>query len=69
MDGMKQLGAMGLPFVIYVILNIFKTGANMVLTTAGGAMKADLVDYEYERSGNYLPPLSWPAYIPWWIRS
>ena len=54
-DGMKQLSAFGLPFVIYVILNIFKTGANMVLTTAGGAMKADLVDYEYERSGNYFP--------------
>ena len=54
-DGMKQLSVVGLPFVIYVILNIFKTGANMVLTTAGGAMKADLVDYEYERSGNYFP--------------
>lgn len=54
-DGMKQLGVFGVPFVIYVILNIFRTGANMVLTTAGGAMSADLVDYEYERSGNYFP--------------
>ena len=55
--GMKQLGVMGIPFVIYVILNIFKTGANMVLTTASGAMRADLVDYECERSGNYFPSI------------
>lgn len=27
----------------------------MVLTTIGSAMRADIVDYEYERSGNYMP--------------
>ena len=27
----------------------------MALTTTGSAMRADVVDYEYERSGNYMP--------------
>ena len=54
-EGMKALGVMGAPIVIYTILGIGRTGANMVLTTAGASMRADLVDYEYVRSGHYMP--------------
>lgn len=52
---MKSLGVMGLPLVVYIILSIFKTGSQMVLTMTENNMRADLVDYEYERSGNYFP--------------
>lgn len=54
-EGMKALGVIGVPIIIFTILGIGRTGANMVLTTAGASMRADLVDYEYVRSGHYMP--------------
>src|SRR5699024_4240630 len=36
---------------VYLLLN----GASMVITVASGAMRADIVDYELDRSGKYLP--------------
>ena len=54
-NGMDALGVMGVPIIIYALLTLGRTGANMALTTAGSAMRADIVDYEYERSGNYMP--------------
>lgn len=54
-DGMKAIGVMGVPIIIYAALTIGKNGAMMVLTTTASAMKADIVDYEYERSGKYMP--------------
>ena len=53
--GMKSLGVMGIPLVIYLILSLVRSGSNMALSTAGASMRADIVDYEYERSGNYMP--------------
>ena len=53
--GMSALGVMGIPIIIYAILTLCRTGASMALTTAGTSMRADIVDYEYERSGNYMP--------------
>ena len=38
-------------FGLYLVLN----GAKMCVTTAAGAMRADIVDYELDRSGKYLP--------------
>lgn len=38
-------------FAFYLLLN----GASMCITVAGGAMRADIIDYELERSGKYLP--------------
>ena len=54
-EGMKALGVMGIPVVIWTILSIGRTGANMVLTTTNSAMRGDLVDHEYVRSGHYMP--------------
>ena len=55
-DGMPKLGNMGsILFVINVVMSIARTGASMALTTTGSAMRADIVDYEYERSGKYMP--------------
>lgn len=38
-------------FLVYLLLN----GASMVVTVASGAMRADIIDYELDRSGKYLP--------------
>lgn len=38
-------------FALYLLLN----GASMVVTVASGAMRADVIDYELDRSGKYLP--------------
>ncbi|MGF3056452.1 MFS transporter [Microbacterium sp. YY-01] len=38
-------------FVVYLLLN----GASMVVTVAAGAMRADVIDYELDRSGKFLP--------------
>jgi Na+/melibiose symporter-like transporter len=54
-DGMKQIGVMGIPMMIYVVLQVLTSGVKMILTTASGTMRADVTDYELERSGNYMP--------------
>ena len=54
-EGMKALSVMGIPVVIWTILSIGRTGANMVLTTTNSSMRGDLVDHEYARSGHYMP--------------
>jgi Na+/melibiose symporter-like transporter len=38
-------------FALYLLLN----GASMVVTVAAGAMRADIIDYELDRSGKFLP--------------
>lgn len=53
--GMSKIGVMGVPLIIYCALQIGFTATRMILTTTGTAMKADVVDYELERSGNYFP--------------
>lgn len=46
---------MGVMTVIYVVLTLLKNGANMCVTTAGTAFMADIIDYELDRSGQYIP--------------
>ncbi len=53
--GMQKLGAMGVPLVLWAVLNLAKSGSMMILTTANSAMRADIVDYEHARSGKYMP--------------
>lgn len=45
-------------FLVYLLLN----GASMVVTVAAGAMRADVIDYELDRSGKYLPASVTAAY-------
>ncbi len=55
-DGMSQIGKAGsVPFIIYCIITIALTATKMILSTAGGTMKPDVVDGEELRSGNFLP--------------
>lgn len=54
-DGMKSLGKMGIPVIIYAAIMMGTNAVKMVLTTTSSSMRADVVDYELQRSGNYLP--------------
>lgn len=56
-SGMKQLGTMGIPLMIYAVLTVLKSASMMGLTATNGARAADVTDYEYMRSGNYMPAI------------
>ncbi len=56
-NGMHKLGTPGIFFAINCLLTVGITATKMILTTTGTAMRADIVDYELERSGNYMPAI------------
>lgn len=60
--GMREIGVGGLAMGIYVALSMGKDAAAMVLNTAEGMMRADVVDYELERSGNFMPGMVGACY-------
>lgn len=41
--------------VIYFVLTLAYNGVKMCVTTATGSMMADIIDYELERSGKFMP--------------
>jgi Na+/melibiose symporter-like transporter len=43
--------------VIFFALLLSLNGARMCVTTASGAMRADIIDYELDRSGKYMPAI------------
>lgn len=47
---------------IFLLLLLAGNGAKMCVTTANGAMRADIVDYELDRSGKYLPAVVTATY-------
>lgn len=51
----SQIANMGVMTVLYVVLTLLRNGANMCVTTAGTAFMADIIDYELDRSGKYVP--------------
>ena len=53
----KDIAKMGVITAIYVVLTLCKNGANMCVTTGNTAFMADLIDYELDRSGRYVPAI------------
>lgn len=48
--------AVAVPYmIVFVLLTLFLNGSKMCVTTANNAMMADVIDFELERSGKYLP--------------
>lgn len=41
--------------ILYVLFTLFLNGAKMCVTTSNTSFMADLIDYELDRSGNYVP--------------
>lgn len=51
----KKIATMGVVTVIYVILTLLLNGTKMCVTTANTAFMSDIIDFELDRSGRYVP--------------
>lgn len=51
----KKIASAGICMILYVVFTLLKNGANMCVTTAGTAFMSDIIDYEQDRSGRYVP--------------
>ncbi len=51
----RSIASFGVTMILFVLLHLLLNGSKMCITTANGAMMADVIDFELERSGNYLP--------------
>ena len=51
----SQIANMGIFTVLYVVLTLCKNGAMMCVTTANTSFMSDIIDYELDRSGRYIP--------------
>lgn len=52
---MRQIPNNMVLMIIFFSLLLVLNGARMCVTTASGAMRADIIDYELDRSGKYMP--------------
>ena len=48
--------------VAFFVLLLAMNGAKMCVTTANGSMRADIVDFELDRSGKYIPGIVTATY-------
>lgn len=53
--GTKSIASMGPTMIIYVLLTFITSGFAMCVTTANTGFMADIIDYELDRSGKYIP--------------
>jgi len=44
-----------IPMILYVLLTLIMNGTKMCVTTSATAFMADIIDYELDRSGRYVP--------------
>ena len=59
---MRQISSNFIFTAIFFVLLLAMSGAKMCITTANGAMRADIIDYELDRSGKYLPAVVTATY-------
>ena len=53
--GTFSIASMGLPMILYVVLTLVCNGFAMCVTTANTGFMADIIDFELDRSGKYIP--------------
>ncbi|MBR3368138.1 MAG: MFS transporter [Lachnospiraceae bacterium] len=53
--GTHSIASMGLPMILFVVLTFVVNGFSMCITTANTGFMADIIDYELDRSGKYIP--------------
>ena len=51
----KSASSFGLSLILFFLLMLGNNALKMVVSSATGAMRMDVVDYELERTGRYLP--------------
>jgi len=53
--GTHTIASFGVTMILYILLTLVGNGFMMAGTTAGTAFMADVIDYELDRSGKYIP--------------
>ena len=53
--GTQSISSMGPAMILYVILTFLVNGFAMCVTTANTGFMADIIDYELDRGGKYIP--------------
>lgn len=53
--GTQSIASLGITMIVYILLTLACNGLMMAGTTAGTAFLADVIDYELDRSGKYIP--------------
>ena len=53
--GTQTIASMGITMIVYVALTFVTNGFAMCVTTANTAFMADIIDFELDRSGKYIP--------------
>ncbi len=53
--GTQSIAHMGIPMIVFVTLTFVVNGFAMCVTTANTGFMADIIDYELDRSGKYIP--------------
>ena len=53
--GTHTIASLGLTMILYILLTLVCNGFMMAGTTASTAFMADVIDYELDRSGKYIP--------------
>lgn len=59
---MASIPASGLLTGVFFVLLLLLNGGKMCVTAASGAMRADIIDYELDRSGKYMPAVVTATY-------
>ncbi len=53
--GTQAIAAFGIPMILHVAFTLGLNAAKMCVTTADTSFMADVIDYELDRSGKYIP--------------
>ncbi|MCR5450557.1 MAG: MFS transporter [Solobacterium sp.] len=53
--GTQSIAHMGITMIVFVVLTFIVNGFSMCVTTANTGFMADIIDYELDRSGKYIP--------------
>lgn len=51
----SSIANMGVTMILFVLLTLISSGCNMCVSTANSAFMADIIDYEMDRSGKFIP--------------
>ena len=51
----KSIATMGVTMILYILLTLLLNGCMMCVTTANTGFMADIIDFELDRSGKYIP--------------
>lgn len=51
----RTIATAGITMILYVLLTLISNGCMMCVTTAGTSFMADVIDYELDRSGQFVP--------------